>query len=324
MVPSRPRVLVLSELPAALRARLEAHCEVTVEPAEELTDAEVAARVPGYDGLQTLLIHQVGQRTFAAADRLTVLANCAVGVDNVDLEAAQRHGVTVTNTPDVLTDDTADLTWALILAVCRRLAEADRFVRAGRFTGWKPDLLLGRSLASRTLGVVGAGRIGRAVLARAAAFSVRRLYTSRSRLPAAEEDRLGAVYRPLPELLEEADVVTLHVPLTDETRHLIDAAALGRLGPDGILVNTSRGPVVDEAALGDALAAGRLGGAGLDVFEAEPAVDPRLLEHPATVLAPHVGSATHETRFRMAELNVEDLLTALVRGERPERSLVPA
>jgi glyoxylate reductase len=254
----RPRVLALTELVPQLRARLESVCELTVRPAGELTDAEVAARVPGFDGLLSLLTHRVGKATFAAG-RLVIVANCAVGVDNIDLAAARAAGVVVTHTPGVLTEDTADLTWALILAVTRRVAEGDRFVRSGRFAGWRVDLLLGRSLASLTLGVVGAGRIGRAVLARAAAFSMRRLYASRTALPPQVERELGAERRPLSELLAQADVVSLHVPLTDETRHLLNARALARMKPGAYLINTSRGSVVDEAALAVALDGGRPG-----------------------------------------------------------------
>ncbi len=312
---ARPRVLVLTALPATLRERLEAVCEVEVRPADDLGEAEVAARLgDGFDGLLTLLVHQVGERVFTAAPRLAIVANHAVGVDNVDLEAAERHGVVVTNTPGVVTEATADLAWALLLAVSRRVVEGDAFVRAGRWTGWRPDLMVGRSLAGATLGVVGAGRIGQAFLERAAGFGMRLLYASRGALPPRREAALGVERRSLEELLATADFVSLHVPLGAATRHLIDAAALARMKPTAVLVNTSRGPVVDEDALAAALVAGRLGGAGLDVFEREPEVDPRLRELPNVVLLPHVGSATAETRFRMAETCVEDLVAFL--GER--------
>jgi glyoxylate reductase len=314
-------VLALAPLPAELARRLGAVCEVEERPSGELAEAEVAALAPGFDGLLSLLIHRVGERVFAAAPELAIVANHAVGVDNVDLAAAERHGVVVTNTPGVLTEDTADLTWALILAVARRVVEGDAFVRAGRWRGWRPDLLIGRSLTGATLGVVGAGRIGQAVLERAAGFRMRQLYASRSALPAERAAALGAERRELPELLAAADVVSLHVPLAAATRHLIDAAALARMKPTAFLVNTSRGPVVDEAALAAALAAGRLGGAGLDVYEEEPRVHPGLRELPNVVLLPHVGSATAETRVRMAERCVEDLRAFRGEGRRPERAL---
>jgi glyoxylate reductase len=327
MTPRRKRVLVLSDLPAALHERLAAACEVVARPSGELDEAAVAAlaaaaaEAGGLDGLLALLIQRVGERVFQAAPGLRIVANCAVGVDNVDLAAARRRGVIVTNTPGVLTEDTADLTWALLLAAARRVAEADAYVRAGRFTGWRPDAFLGRSLAGATLGVVGAGRIGRAVLARAAAFGMRRIYASRSPLPAAVEAELGAERRALPRLLAEADFVSLHLPLTADTHHLIDAAALAAMKPGAFLINTSRGPVVDEAALAAALASGRLAGAGLDVFEREPAVHPDLLAQPAAVLAPHIGSATGATRFRMAELCVDALVALLAHDRRPEHAV---
>jgi glyoxylate reductase len=329
MTPRRKRVLVLSELPEPLRERLGAACDVVARPSGVLDEAavaalaaETAAAAPaGLDGLLTLLIHPVGERVFAAAPDLVIVANCAVGLDNVDLAAARRRGVTVTHTPDVLTDDTADLTWALLLAVARRLVEADRAVRAGRFDGWRPDGFLGRALAGSTLGVVGAGRIGRAVLGRAAGFGIRRIYASRSALPAAVEAELGAERRALAALLAEADFVSLHLPLTADTHHLIDADAFAAMKPGSFLVNTSRGAVVDEAALAAALGAGHLAGAGLDVYEHEPAIHPDLLTHPGVVLAPHIGSATVATRTRMAEMCVQALIARLTLGRRPAHAV---
>ncbi len=316
------RVLSLTALPEPLRARLQASgLEVVERPEGELNDAGVAALVAGFEGLLPLLIHRVGEETLAAAPDLRVVANCAVGVDNVDLAAARRQGVVVTNTPGVLTDATADLAWALLLALARRLVEADAAVRATGFTGWRPDAFVGRSLAGSTLGVVGAGRIGRAVLARAVPFGMRRLYASRSPLPAEVEADLGAERRTLGDLLAESDFVSLHVPLTDVTHHLIDAQALAAMKPASFLINTSRGPVVDEAALAAALAAGRPTGAGLDVFEHEPGVHPDLVGRSDVVLLPHIGSATAETRFRMAELCVEGLEAVLVAGTRPHNAV---
>jgi glyoxylate reductase len=322
--PRRPRILSLTELPEELAARLEDGAELVVRPEAELSDGEVAERLGseegGYDGLLALLVHEVGE-TALGRTPLRVVANCAAGVDNVDLEAARRAGVAVTHTPGVLTEDVADLTWALLLAVVRRVVEGDRFVRSGRWAGWRPDLLLGRSLGSLTLGVVGAGRIGRAVLARAGAFGMRRLYASRSELPPEVEEELGARRRSLPELLAEADVVSLHVPLSGATRHLIDREALQRMKRGAWLINTARGPVVDEAALAEALdpGSGRLAGAGLDVFEHEPEIHPRLRELPNVVLLPHVGSATAETRWRMKELSVDSLRQSLIEGREPDR-----
>jgi len=326
-----PRILSLTELPDELAARLRDGAELVVRPAGELTDAQVAERLTeggegrdgeGFDGLLTLLIHQVGPQSLAAGS-LRLIANCAAGVDNIDLEAARKAGVGVTHTPGVLTEDTADLTWALVLAAVRRVVEGDRLVRSGDWVGWRPDLLLGRALSSLTLGVVGAGRIGRAVLRRARGFCRRRVYASRSALSPETERELGAERRTLDELLAESDVVSLHVPLTEETHHLMDRATLAQMKRGAYLVNTSRGPVVDEAALAAALdPTGHLAGAGLDVYEREPEVDPGLLELPNVVLLPHVGSATAETRRRMKELCVTDLRRVLIEGREPRHPVV--
>jgi len=315
---SRRRVVLLSSVPAPLGERLAAAgLDVVTREVAPGRAEEAAAAAADADGLLSLLVHPVGERLFAAAPRLAVVANCAAGVDNVDLESARRHGVTVANTPGVLTDDTADFTWALLLALLRRVVEGDALVRRGEFRGWALDLLLGRSLRGLALGVVGAGAIGQAVLERARAFGMTLLYTSRRRLPEAREAELGAGWRSLDRLLAEADVVSLHAPLTAETRGLLDAARLGRMRRGAFLLNTARGPLVDEAALVAALRTGHLGGAALDVFAREPEVHPGLRELPNVVLAPHLGSATAETRFRMAELSVEALIAVLAHGQRP-------
>lgn len=331
-----PRILSLTDLPDALATRLRDGADLVVCPEGPLTDSQVAERLasaggtqgdPGdggpFDGLLSLLVHEVGPRSLAGGS-LRIVANSAAGVDNVDLDAARKAGVRVCNTPGVLTEDTADLAWALVMAVTRRLIEGDAFVRQGRFEGWRPDLLLGRSLGSLTFGVVGAGRIGRAVLRRAAAFCPRRLYASRSALSPEVEAELGVERRSFEALLAEADVVSLHVPLTDATHHLLDREALGAMKPGSFLVNTSRGPVVDEAALVAALDPdnGHLAGAGLDVYEHEPEVHPGLLELPQVVLLPHVGSATAETRGRMKELSVTDLRRVLIEGREPVHPVV--
>ena len=266
----------------------------------------------------TLLANPVTDRVLAAVPQLKVVGNCAVGFDNIDLEAARRRGVWVTNTPDVLTEATADLTWALILAVTRRLGEAERFLRAGRFDGWALDMLLGSSLQGRQLGVVGYGRIGRAVARRALGFGMSVAATDVE--PHAEADP-PAVFMPLEELLASSRVVTLHTPLNDGTRHLLDDARLRLMPPGAFLVNTARGPLVDEAALVEALREGRLGGAGLDVFEHEPSIHPGLLEREDVVLLPHIGSATVETRAAMAELAARNVLAVLA-GEEPPTPVV--
>lgn len=269
------------------------------------------------DALLCMLTDSITRPLMAGAPRLRVVGNCAVGVDNVDVRAATELGVQVCNTPNVLTEATADLAWALLLAAARRIPEADRLVRSGGFRRWQIGMLLGTSLHGRTLGVVGLGRIGRAVARRAAGFDMRVVYFQRSRVAADVERALRAEFVDKDTLLADADVVSLHLPLTADTRHFIDRDALHRMKKGAILVNTARGAIVDETALADALATGRLAAAGLDVFEHEPAVHPALLELPNVVLAPHIGSATAETRAKMAESVARDVRRVLS-GERPE------
>ena len=272
-------------------------------------EAEVGAlELDGCDALLCLLTDRIDDALLAAAPRLRIVANMAVGTDNVDLAAARARNVAVSNTPDVLTDATADLTWALLLATARRLAWGDRYVRGGGFTGWHPELGIGADVTGRTLGIVGPGRIGRAVAERARGFRMEVLLHGRS-----------STGLPLDELLERSDFVSLHLPLSPETRHLIGERELRRMRPHAILVNTARGPIVDEAALVRALREGWIAGAGLDVFEREPALAPGLAELPQVVLAPHVGSATTATRDRMAELAAESIVAALAGKPLPRR-----
>ena len=252
----------------------------------------------------------------AAGDGLKVIANLAVGYDNVDVAAAKERGIVVTNTPGVLDETTADVAFMLILAAARRLGEAERLLRAGKWEWWGPKLLMGPDVWGKRLGIVGMGRIGRAVAQRAKGFDMEILYHNRSRDEAAEKE-LGARYLELDELLETCDFISVHTPLTEETRHLIGAVELGKMKPEAVLVNTSRGPVIDEAALADALENGRIFAAGLDVYEEEPKVHPKLLELENVVLAPHIGSASIETRDKMAETASEDL-RAVLRGEQPK------
>lgn len=261
----------------------------------------------GVDALLCLLTDRIDAGFLAANPGLRIVANMAVGTDNIDLAAATRLGIAVSNTPDVLTDATADLAFALLLAAARRLAWADRYVRAGGFVGWNPELGIGLDVTGRTLGIVGAGRIGRAVAERARGFRMEVLLHSRSSGP------------PLAELLERSDFVSLHVPLTQQTRHLIGAAELARMKRTAVLVNTARGPIVDEAELVDALREGRIAAAGLDVFEREPALAPGLRDLPQVVLAPHVGSATVATRARMAEVAARNVVAALLGEPIPNR-----
>lgn len=278
--------------------------------------ADLLRDVTGCDAVITLLTDRVDEEFLSAAgSRLRVVANNAVGTDNLDLAAIRRHSVVATNTPDVLVDATAEVAFALILTTARRIVAADRFVRSGEPWQWRTDLYVGTDLADSTLGIVGPGRIGLAVARRAAAFGMRVIATpSRSR---AEELRgLGIEVHPLEEVVTRSDVVSLHCPLTPDTRHLIGRRELDLLGPDGILVNTARGPIVDEVELVAALQAGRIGGAGLDVYEDEPRVPADLRSLDSVVLLPHIGSAGRRTRARMASLCLENV-RAVLAGDTP-------
>lgn len=294
--------------------------EVDVREADEpLGPGELAHRLAGYHGVVCQLTDRLDGSVLEANPQLEVVSTVAVGFDNIDVPAARRLGITVTHTPDVLTETTADLTLALMLAVARRLPEADAFVRSGSWTSWTlSPSLMGVDLYGRTLGLFGMGRIGRAVARRAVhGFGMRLLYASRSPLPAEEERELGATRVDLDALLGDADVVSLHAALTPETRHVLGAARFAAMKPSAILVNTARGALVEESALAEALERRQIWGAGLDVFEDEPAVHPRLLAvRERLVLAPHVGSATLDTRRRMADLAARDA-RAVLEGRAP-------
>jgi len=308
-----PRIVVTRALPqSALDALARTGADVWVSPEDRaLEPAELHAAVGGADAVVTLLHDRVDDAFLdAAGDGLRVVANVAVGYDNVDVAAAAARGVIVTNTPGVLTDATADLAIALLLAITRRIGEGERLIRSGTSWAWSIDFMLGRGLRGKTLGIVGYGEIGRATAARARAFGMEVVYTKRSRGDDPGQVELG-------ELLERAHVVSLHCPLTEATRHLIDAAALARMRDDAYLVNTARGPIVDEAALAAALRDRVIAGAALDVFEREPEVHPDLLELDDVVLVPHLGSATVETRTAMAELAAANVVAVLA-GEDPQ------
>lgn len=344
----RPQVFVTRQLPAPVMNRLGEVCDVRVgTTAGELSRETLLAGVRDADGLVCLLTDRIDREIIEAGAKLRVIANVAVGHNNIDVPLAQQRGVYVTNTPDVLTDATADLTWALILAVTRRVVEADAFLRAGKFKGWDFEMLLGSGLTGKTLGIVGYGRIGRAVARRAMGFGMSVVYCGRDDIAyrddphynaqilnkqaarqaatapltqSARTDGMTARRATFPQLLELSDIVTLHVPLATTTQHLINAAAFARMKPTTYLINTARGPVVDEAALVDALRQGIIAGAGLDVFEREPLVSAPLLEMSNVVLLPHIGSATLETRTAMAMLAAENTIDALS-GKKP-RNLV--
>jgi len=268
------------------------------------------------DALLCLLTDRVDQALLDRAPRLRVVANAVVGYEHVDVKACAARGIVVTNTPNVLTEATADLTWALILATVRRLPQAERSLRAGEFHGWGFWDYLGGDLTGATLGIYGMGRIGRAVARRAGGFGMRVVYHSRTPLPADDEAALAVSRVGFDELLAASDVLTLHAPATPETRHAFNADALRRMKPGSYLVNTARGPLLDEAALAEVLRDGPLAGAGLDVYEREPAIEPALLQLPNVVLLPHVGSATRDTRTGMAMLAARNA-HAVLTGQPP-------
>src|SRR3954470_8463597 len=301
----KPRVFITRRLALAPASVLGSGIEIDQYDSEEaLPRPQLLARVHEASGLLPILGDRIDQELLDAAPRLRIVANHAVGYDNVDVKACTARGVWVTNTPDVLTDSTADLAWALILALARRLREGERLIRSGGFKGWAPTMLLGRELRGRTLGILGYGRIGRAVARRAEGFGMRVVFTARG----------GGVS--FDELLERSDVISIHCPLTQQTHHLFGAAELLRMKRGALLVNTARGPIVDEAALVAVLEQGHLGGAALDVFEQEPAVHPGLVGRDDVVLLPHLGSATQEARERMAHIALSQIERVL-RGERP-------
>ena len=301
------RVLVTRRLPRAVLERLEAAHDVDVHRGESaMTAEELRARLAPCDGVVVLMPDRIDRAAIDAAPALKVVANVAVGYDNLDIPYARSRGVVCTNTPDVLSDAVADFTWALILDVTRRLSEGDRLVRAGKWTGWTFEFMLGAGLQGKQLGIVGGGRIGRAVAVRAAAFGMTVAVSSRR-----DPGWPNASFMPFDRLLSTSDVVSLHVPLTSETRHLIGQPALARMKRSAFLVNTTRGPVIDEAALAWALGEHLIAGAALDVFEREPEIHPGLLGLDNVVLSPHLGSAARETRTAMADLAVANVLAVL-------------
>ena len=290
------------------RSRAEVDLHAGDDP---LPKAELIARLKDKEGLVCQITDTIDAEVLGAAARLKVVANVAVGYNNIDVAAAHRRGIVVTNTPDVLTDTTADFAWALLMATARRVVEADGYVRAGKWHRWEFLRLLGGDVHAKTLGVIGFGRIGRAVARRALGFDMRVLYCDTVRADLATEAELRATFVDKAVLLRESDFVSLHSVLTPETRHLIDAEALRAMKPTAYLINAARGPIVDEAALVRALTERWIAGAGLDVFEEEPTVHPGLLGLDNVVLAPHIASASEATRHKMATLAVENCLAVL-------------
>jgi glyoxylate reductase len=313
-VSEKPSILLTGKIPSSVLAKLESIGEVDQfrkDGVDVMPHDELVARVAGKQALVSMITDAVDRAVIDAGAELTIIANAAVGYNNIDVAAARARGVMVTNTPGVLTDATADLTWALILGITRRIGEGERLVRRGNWKGWTFDFMLGAEVRGKQLGIVGYGGIGRAVAARGRAFGMRIAHTSRT--PKNDPD---AEAMPLDRLLATSDIVSLHCPLTPETRHAIDQAALARMKRSAYLINTSRGPVVDEKALAWALRTRLIAGAGLDVFENEPKVEPELLTLENVLLVPHLGSGTVETRTAMADLAVRNV-AAVLSGQPP-------
>ena len=280
-----------------------------------LTKKELLKGVKNVDGLLCLLTDTIDKKVMKQAPNLKIIANYAVGFNNVDVKEATKRGIMVTNTPGVLNDTTADLAWTLLMATARRIAEADKFTRAKKYKGWAPELLLGHDVWGKTLGIIGMGRIGKEVARRASGFKMKVIYTDVRRFPEVEKElkkQIEIKYVPLKVLFKTADFVTIHVPLLPETRHLIGKKEFKMMKQSAILINAARGPIVDEKVLVQALKKGWIAGAGLDVFEKEPKVEPGLLKLNNVVLLPHLGSASIETRIKMADMAVENLIYGLV------------
>jgi len=320
----KPRILVtratFDDVIAKLRARFEV--EDNQKDDAPWSAEEFRRRLADKDGVLPTGADRVDAATLAAAPRLKAVCNIAVGYNNIDLAACTERGILATNTPGVLDDTTADMTWALLMAAARRVTEAERWLRAGSWKGWKNDQFLGVDVHHATLGIIGMGRIGQAIARRAKGFSMRVLYHNRRRVPKAVERQLGAKYVSMERLLKESDFVSLNMPYSPEVHHLIGAAELAQMKPAAVIVNAARGGIIDDAALVQALKERRIAAAGLDVFEGEPNFNPGFLEVDDVALVPHIGSATRATRTAMALLASKNLSAALA-GRRPPNLLNP-
>ncbi len=313
----KPKVLITRKIFPEVLDYLKVHVDYEIGAWEGgLDKRDLLEKVRDKKGILPLLVDTIDQEVMDAAPELIIIANCAVGFDNIDVSYAKKRGILVTNTPGVLTETTADLTWALLLAVARRIPQSDFFTRKKKYKGWELDLFLGREVTGKRLGIIGMGRIGIAVASRAQAFRMEIVYSDPHRLSPEEEKKLGASRVSLDELLSISDYVTIHTTLTPETEHLISRERLKLMKKEAVLLNVARGPVVDEKALAEALEKRQIWGAGLDVYEREPEIEEKLLSLDSVVLLPHIGSATFETRKKMAMMAAENLVKGL-RGERP-------
>lgn len=319
----RPRILVTQKVPQAAYELLEAvgEVEANLDEGRIWSAEELRERAPGHDYLYSLLTDTIDEQLLEACARATprlkLVANMAVGYNNIAVSSATHLGIAVTNTPGVLSDTTADLAFGLLLANARRIPESERYLRAGRFTGWGPLLFCGADVHHATLGIIGAGRIGKCMARRASGFDMQVLYYNRHQLSTVEEAIYGMTYVSLDVLLQQSDFVSIHTPYTAETHHLIGEHELARMKGSAILINTARGPIVDEQALARALRAGVIAGAGLDVFEREPEIEPDLLTMEQVVLLPHIASASRQTRTRMATMAAQNIVDH-IEGKRPE------
>ena len=322
---SRPNVYVTRMIPEAAIEKLKAHCDVEISPYDALLPrAEFLEKIKGRDAVLCMLTDIVDAEAIAAAaPQCRIFANYAVGYNNIDVDACTKAGIIASNTPEVLTNSTADIAWALVFSVCRRIVESDKFMRAGRYKGWGPLLLLGQDITGKTLGVIGAGRIGAAFARKSIGFDMKILYTDIARNEKFEAET-GATFVDQETLLKEADIISLHTPLMPSTHHLISDHEFSLMKPTAVLVNSSRGPIIDEKALVRALKEKRIFGAGLDVTENEPDFEPELADLDNVVILPHIASATIETRTAMGMITVDNIIAACCTGELPPTCLNPA
>jgi glyoxylate reductase len=314
----KPKVLLTRLLPQDGIDLLEKHVELEINPEDKVMPTEkIIDEIKDKDGLICLLTDKINTEIIDAGENLKVIANYAVGFNNIDVEEATKRIIPVTNTPGVLTETTADLVFALILSTARRIVEADRFLRGGKFKGWAPMLFLGNDVYNKTLGIIGFGRIGRAVAQRAKGFHMKIIYHEPIRLSHDIEKKYSAEYKGLDNLLKESDFITIHTPLVESTHHLISEKEFSLMKKTAYLINAARGPIVDEKALVEALKERKFAGCALDVFEREPDVEKELITIPNTILAPHIGSASIETRTKMALIVAENVIAVLVNKTRP-------
>ena len=318
-----PIVTVTNMFPEAALEKLRSHCDLRTNQTEVPPTSEDLKRHASESAvIVTYLSDKISRDIIDCAENLRLIANYGAGFNNIDVEHAAKKGVWVTNTPGVLHETTADLTWAMILGSARRIVPAERFTRENRFKGWQAKMYLGGDVYGKTLGIIGCGEIGSAVARRASGFNMRVLYCNRNRLPAEKEQALNAVYTPLEELLRQSDFVTVHAPLSEQTQHMIGKEQFLMMKPTAYFIHTARGKVVDDKALFEALKEEKIAGAALDVYENEPALTEGMTEFENLMLLPHIGSASHETRDKMADLVADNVLDAL--ADKTPRCLVPS